>query len=571
MQVPPYCTVRTRTGRVVLTALLATLVAAIGAQQPAPAVAPTPGEATYVVFVNGREIGREQGALAKTASGWTITSTSRLGAPLNMVSKRFELTYAPDWQPIELKIDATVADPRDAKAEPKVLGLATSFATTTAINEITQNGVTASKNDQITVRTVVLPLNFFAAYEALAVRLSSMTPGGELPVYVAPQGEIKAVVKTVTAATFETPAGSVAARRFALTLQNPGAPLDIEVTVDERGRFAKVEIPGAGMSVARQDLAGVATRQQTFRNPTDTDVHIPAAGFGIAGTLTTPAAQGRLRHPAVILVGGSGPLDRDATVAGIPLFGQLAGQLAERDLAVLRYDKRGVGQSGGRTERVTLSDYADDVVALVKWLAKRKDVDSERVFVAGHSEGAAIAMLAAGREKKIAGLVLMAGMGIPGRELILEQQQALLARTSLSEAERAEKVALQKKILDAAIEQKGWEGVPPDVRATVDTPWYRSLITFDPAPVMAGIKQPILILQGAVDKQVLPYHADRLAELARNRKKAGSVEVKLVPSLNHLLVAANTGEVSEYQSLESKSISPEVAAAVAAWVATIPR
>ena len=76
-------------------------------------------------------------------AGWTITSTGTLGAPLNLVNKRFELTYAPDWQPIELKIDATVADPRDPKAEPRVLGLATSFATTTAINEMTQNGVTS--------------------------------------------------------------------------------------------------------------------------------------------------------------------------------------------------------------------------------------------------------------------------------------------------------------------------------------------------------------------------------------------------------------------------------------------
>ena len=84
-----------------------------------------------------------------------LRPTGTLGAPLNLVNKRFELTYATDWQPIELKIDATIADLRDPKAEPRVIGLATSFATTTAINEVTQNGVTASKTDQITARTVV--------------------------------------------------------------------------------------------------------------------------------------------------------------------------------------------------------------------------------------------------------------------------------------------------------------------------------------------------------------------------------------------------------------------------------
>jgi uncharacterized protein len=554
-----------------LAVLVALTVAPLGAQQPAPAAAPNPGEATYIVFFGGREIGRETASLARTPSGWTITSTSRLGAPLNLVSKRFEVTYARDWQPIELKIDATVADPRDPKAEPRVLGLATSFATTTAINEITQNGVTNSKTDQITARSVVLPNNFFAAYEALAFRLSSMTPGGELPVYVAPQAEIKVTVKAVTAATFDTPSGPLTAQRFTLTFQNPNGPLEAEVTIDDRGRFAKADVPGANISVVRQDLAGVGTRQQTFRNPTDVDVTIPAAGFGLAGTLTTPAAQGRLRHPTIVLVAGPGPIDRDSTVAGIPVFAQLAGQLAERDFAVLRYDKRGVGQSGGRVERVTLDDYADDVIAAVKWLARRKDVDSERIFVAGHSEGASVAMLAADREKKIEGLVLLAAMGIPGRELILEQQQYLLSKTSLSQAERNDKVALQKKILDAVIAQKGFEGIPPEMRAAADTPWYRSLIMFDPARAMAEVKQPILILHGALDRQIPAYHAERLAEMARSRKKAGSVEVKQLPSLNHLFVPAKTGDLSEYQTLESKTVSPDVAAAIAAWVATVPR
>ena len=554
-----------------LTGWLATFAGPIGAQQPPPAAIPAPGEATYVVFVNGRAVGREQANLARTPSGWTITSSGTLGAPLNLVNKRFELTYATDWQPIELKIDATVADPKDPKAEPRVLGLATSFATTTAINEVTQNGVTASKTDQITARTVVLPNNFFAAYEGLAVRLSSMTPGGELPVYVAPQGEIKVVIKAVTPATYETPAGTLKARRFSVTFQNPNGPLDAEVTVDDRGRFAKAEIPGAGMSIARLDLAGVETRQQTFRNPTDSEVVVPAAGFGLAGTLTTPPRQGRLRHPAIVLVTGAGPVERDSTIAGIPLFAQLAGHLAEGDFVALRYDKRGVGKSGGRTERVTLDDYAEDVIATVKWLGKRKDVDTERIYVAGHSEGAAVAMLAAAREKKIAGLVLMGGMGTPGRELILEQQRQILAGTSLSETERADKVALQTRILDAVVAQKGWEGIPPEMRSAADTPAFRSLVMFDPARTMTNVKQPILIVQGALDKQVPPYHADRLAELARGRKKAASVEVKQLPALNHLFVPAKTGEVSEYPTLEPKVISAEVSAAIVAWVASVPQ
>jgi alpha-beta hydrolase superfamily lysophospholipase len=559
MQVPGYFIAR-KTWRLAA-ALLVLASAAVRAQQ-APAV-PAPGESTLIAFLNGREIGREQVSLARTPSGWTITSSGALAAPFNQSTKRFEVTYAPDWQPIELKIDATL--------NSRPIGLATSFGTTTAINEITNNGVTTTKTDQITARAVVLPNNFFAAYEALAARLSSMTPGGELAVYVAPQAEIKLTVRTITPATYQTPAGALNTRRFAVTLQNPAGEIEAEVTVDERGRFAKVDVPGAGLSVARQDVAGVATRQQTGRNPTDVDVKIPAAGFGLVGTLTTPSAQGRLRHPAVVLVAGSGPIERDALVAGIPLFAQLAGQLAEREFVVLRYDKRGTGQSGGRTERVTLQDYADDTVAAVKWLAKRKDVDSERIFVVGHSEGASVGMLAAATEKKIEGLVLMSGMAIPGRDLILEQQQHVLSATNVPDAERTQKVELQKQILEAAMTEKGWESLPPDVRELVDTPWYRSLLAFDPPKVMTRVKQPILVLQGDLDVQVKPYHADRLGELGRARKKSGSTEVKHFPTLNHLFVPAKTGEVAEYSALVTKAISPEVAGAIAAWVASVPR
>ena len=571
MRVSPHCTVRILARTAALAAIYLMPGADVAARQAGPAAPPAAGDATFVVFLKGREIGREQGALARSGSGWTITSSGTLGAPFNLVNKRFEVTYAPDWQPIELKIEATLADPRDPKAEPRVLSLSTSFATTTAINEITQNGITSTKTDQITARALILPNNFFAAYEAMAVRLSSMTPGSELAVYIAPQAEIKATVRSVTAATYETPAGALKAQRFSVTFASPGGPLDVEVTVDERRRLAKLEIGSAGLSVARQDLAGVATRQRTYRNPTDIEVRIPAAGFGIAGTLTTPVAQGRLRSPAVVLLAGSAPVERDATVAGIPLFAQLAGQLAARDFVVVRYDKRGAGQSGGRVERVTMQDHADDAVEVVRWLAKRKDVDPRRIYVAGHGEGASVAMLAAAREKKIQGLVLLAGTGTPGRELILEQQQDLLAKTSLSEAERAEKVALQTKIVEAAVTQKGWEGLPAEVRAAADTPWYRSLLTFDPAAAMKQIRQPLLILHGALDAEVRPYHAGRLAELARARKKAASVEVKQLPALNHLFVAAKTGDVTEYASLEPAAVSPEVAAAIASWVGSVPR
>jgi alpha/beta superfamily hydrolase len=534
-------------------AILTLLGAANGAAQQPPAASPAPGEATFLVFMGGREVGREQVNVSRTASGWTITSTGRHAPPLNFTINRFEITYAPDWQPLELKIDAAANNDR--------LGLTTSFATTTAINEITQRGVTNSKNDQVSARTIVLPNNFFAAYEALAVRLAGSEPGAELPIYVAPQTEIRCRVRSVGTSTYETPAGAIATRKYAVTFQNPNGPVEAEISIDDRNRLARLEIAAASLSVTRLDLAGVATRQHTHRNPTDADVRIPAAGFGLAGTVTTPPAQGRLKHPAIVLVAGAGVTDRDGAAGGVPILAQLAGQLADLGFVVVRYDKRGIGQSGGRTETVTLQDYADDAVAVVKWVARRKDVDEKRIALAGYDEGATVGLLAAAREKKIASLVLVAAPGLSGRELVLEQQSALLKAANVADAERTDKIELQKKILEAAATEKGWETIPPDVRRAVDTPWYRSLLTFDPAKVVPRVKQPILLLQPELDAQLGSHHGTRLAELGKARKDAPATELKPLPALNHSLLPAGAAD--------AKAIGPDVAKAIAAWLTAL--
>ena len=535
--------------------LLASICATALAQEPAAPPAPATGEASFTVFMRGTDVGRVQTSVARSGSDWIVTSTGRIG---DLTVNRFELKYGADWQPVELRIEATQAQ--------KKLQLLTSFGVTTAISEITQNGVTNSKTDQISARTVPLPNQFFAAYEGLAVRLAGTQPGEELPVYVVPQAEVKLTVKAITPETMQTPSGTVSLRRFDVSIANPGGVLSAAVTIDTGSRFARLDIPTAGLSVVRTDLSSVATRTQNARNPTDSDVTIPASGFTIAGTLTLPPAPGRLRHPAVVLVVGSGPVDRDASVAGIPIFSQLAGSLAAQGFIVLRYDKRGVGQSGGRTETATLQDYAEDLIAVVKWMEKRDDVDRRRLAVAGHSEGAAVAMLAAAREKKIKSLVLIAAAGSTGAELILEQQQRQLELMNVPEAERQVKVELQKKIQAAVIAGTGWEGIPPELQRQADTPWFRSLLMFDPAEIMRRIKQPILIVQGDLDSQVPAHHAERLAALAKARKDSPLVEVVLVPGVNHLLVPAKTGEVQEYQQLTGQQVSPAVATAIVEWL-----
>jgi pimeloyl-ACP methyl ester carboxylesterase len=259
-------------------------------------------------------------------------------------------------------------------------------------------------------------------------------------------------------------------------------------------------------------------------------------------------------------------MDRDETVGGVPIFAQLAKGLADEGFIVLRYDKRGVGQSGGRTESATLNDYADDAIAAVKWLSKRKDVDSKRLVLCGHSEGGAVALIAASREKKIDAVVTLGAPGSTGAELILAQQQHVLDRMNVPEAEKQAKVALQKKIQSAVVNGSGWEGVPEDLRRQADTPWFRSLLLYDPAQILQKVSQPLLVIQGDLDTQVPPGQADRLGELGKARKKSPPTEVVHLPGINHLLLPAKTGEVSEYASLGGNSVTPKVAQTISEWV-----
>lgn len=536
------------------------LLAAATTFTQAPAVPePATGDAEFTIAFSGTPIGRQHVTLSRGSSGWIITSTGTIGSPVDLKISRFELKYAPDWQPLELTLEATLRN--------SPIALASSFGVTTAINEVTQNGVTGSKQDQISARTIVMPNNFYAAYEVLAARLSMADVNSELPVYVAPQSEIKVKVRAITPQTLAGPAGSIPVRKFDVTFINPATPLDGSITVDNRARLVRVELPSIGLQVVREDAASVAVRPESVHNPTDAAVTIPANGFNVAGTITVPpTVAGRLRYPGIVLVGGSGTVDRDEIVAGVPIFAQLARQLADSGHVVLRYDKRGIGQSGGRTENATLADYADDAIAAVRWLQKRKDVDHRRLIIAGHSEGAAVALIAATNKKDIDGIVSIAGPGTTGAELVLEQQRHVLDRMSISAEQKQAKIDLQKKIQEAVISGQGLDDLPEDVRRQADTPWFRSMLTYDPAKVLARRRQPLLIIQGDLDTQVSPAQADRLADLARARKNASPVEVVHIPGINHLLVPATTGEVSEYPDLKEHTVSSRVAQAIADWI-----
>jgi pimeloyl-ACP methyl ester carboxylesterase len=544
-------------------ALLATVALAL------PAAAQSSNEAaSFRVFLRGSAIGGEDVVVRRTPEGVTITSSGRLAAPLDLVMRQCVIRYDVRWRPLELSVDAM--------ARGAALSIKTSFADGRAESEVTQAGAPTRKTDVVSADPVVLPNVCFSAYEALALRLGEIADGGSIRAYVAPQAEIAVTRVARTDQKVETARRVIDVRSYALAFQNPGGALDATVWTDESGRLLKLEIPAQSLIVVREDLASVATRALVISREGDLSVRIPGNGFNLAGTLSqpsgTPPAESRGRFPAVVLVGGSGPTDRDETVAGLPIFGLLAGPLADAGYYVLRYDKRGVGQSGGRGETATLQDFAEDVRGAVKFLRERRDVDPKRIVLFGHSEGGLVALLAASRDDDIAGVVLAAVPSGTGAELVLEQQAYLLGRMNLSDAERASRIDLQKRIQAAVLGGGPWDDVPEPLRRQAETPWFESFLRFSPAPLMSRVKQPLLILQGSLDRQVPQHHGEKLAELAKARKRGGdAVSYFVLDGVNHLLVQAKTGDVDEYGSLAGRGLDPRVAQNTVDWMGTLAK
>lgn len=538
------------------------MLCAPAAAQTPPPLPVTENGTQFLVFFRSQPIGREEVLVLRLADGWMVRGTSRLGPPIDITTRVAEVNYDAQWRPKSLLVDGIVRG--------QDVTLKTTFDGTKASNVIAVQGAPQSKVDEVSADPIVLPNTFLGSYAALAWRLQGKTTGAELRGYVAPQAEVTIRVTSAAPESIDTPKGRIQAVRYGLTFNNPPPTGDLAINLwaDSEGRLLRMNIPTQQVEMAREDIASAASRTSSFSNPNDEAVTIPSLGFNMAGTITRPKSDKPL--PAVILIAGSGAADRDETVAGIPVFGHIARDLSNAGFFVVRYDKRGVGQSGGRAESATIADYAEDARQVLLWLERRKDVDKDRIALVGHSEGALAAMLTAGRERgKVKALALLAGPSTSGNDIVLEQQKYMLSKLPIDDAQRAERQALQEKINAAVIKGTGWADIPEQARRAADTPWFYSFLTFNPEKAINDTRQPIVIVQGELDAQVRPHHADKLAEMARARRGTkAAVEVVKVPGVNHLLVPAKTGDIAEYATLgPDAAVSPQVTAAIAAFLA----
>ena len=551
MRVSAYCTL----------AILLLTGQPAGAQPPLEV---TPGTATFNVFVRSTPIGFEQVEVTHGPDGWIIRSRGNLSQPIDLQNRFFEVRYDEQWHPLALTIDSVWAD--------SPFSVRTSFDANGATNEVEQAGRRFSVSNPVPRDAVVLADYFFAAYEALAFRLAGTEPGDEIPVYVAPRGVTRARIEEVLSQQIDTGSAVVDARVHRLSFLNADGPVTVEVWTDPGHRLLRVSIPNAALDVAREDIVSAGTRVRRVSHPGDEDTRVRAKGFSLAATVTTPVDRPRPTSgwPAVLLVPGSNAGDRDGTLSGVPVLGQVAGALADTGFLVARYDTRSVGQSGGRRESADIEAYANDARTMVRYLDDLDEVDRDRITVVGYAEGGWTAMVVARRERRVDNLVLVGTPGTAGAELVMEQQRALLDRLGTSETERAEKIGLQQRIHDAVLDNGSWDGVPEDMRRQADTRWFHSFLEFDPADALRRTRQPILILHGSRDRQIGPHHAERLEDLARARRRDTSVARVTLEGLDHLLVESEPGAVTDYSDLRDRSVSPSFIEALTRWLGRKP-
>lgn len=517
---------------------------------------------TYLIFLNGTPVGREELTVRSDAEGTTISAQARVGAPLNVVTRRVEVRYRADWSPESLVLEGSIG--------ANDITLRTAFSDGSAVSEGMDGDTSLAGTQTVAPQTFILPNIFFGAQEALGRSLAAGgAPAGEFRAFVAPGFDVPFEVRTLAPEQMQTGTSTFGVRRYELVFANEAgetALMDL-VTTDE-GALVRLNVPAQGLEIIREDVATSTARTEIYSNPGDEPVMIPGPGFNLGATLTRPpGANPSAKLPAVVLLAGSEASDRDGDIAGVPILGQIAGAIAEAGYVAVRYDRRGSGQSGGRAESATIADYTEDARTVVRWLSRRKDIDSKRIAVVGHGEGAWVALLAASREKRIAAVATLAGAASTGADFVLEQQRIALDLADTPAAERLEKVALQEQINAAVLSGKGWESLAPELRRQADTPWFQSVLAYDPARIVDDIRQPMLLVHGQLDRQVPVAHAERGAELARTTSKSRSIELVTVRGVNHLLVPAVTGEVAEYVTLENRNVSQDVLTAITEWLA----
>ena len=351
------------------------------------------------------------------------------------------------------------------------------------------------------------------------------------------------------------------------TQMGTSLPLDLSVQPVEKEKVLRPQEPNKPYPYYSEEVR--------FTNPN---------GDTLAGTLTLPKKEGKF--PVVVMITGSGPQNRDEELMGHKPFLVIADYLTRNGIGVLRYDDRGTAQSTGDFQKATSVDFADDAEAAVSYLLARKEINKKKIGLMGHSEGGIIAPMVAARNKKVAFIVMLAGPGLRGKELLILQSDAIAKASGVPDEQRIANKKMNAEMYHVILNStdtvnlrsnltrtmkgnlkenpKLMEGATEEqINATVNqtvnllvSPWMQFFIKYDPVPMLKKVQCPVLALNGSKDLQVPPFEnlaAIREAFAESGNKKLTAVEL---PGLNHLFQEITTGSPAEYAKIE-QTFSPK--------------
>nr|WP_319272719.1 alpha/beta fold hydrolase [uncultured Draconibacterium sp.] len=344
------------------------------------------------------------------------------------------------------------------------------------------------------------------------------------------------------------------------------------------------------VNLVRIDEVAPLLRPQTPEPPfpylsEDVEYTNPKSGLKLAGTITLP--KDATACPAVVMITGSGAQDRDETIFGHKPFAVIADYLTRNGIAVLRVDDRGVGGSEGSVSESTSLDFAGDVLAGVDFLKNRDEIDPAKIGLIGHSEGGLIAPIAATQSEDIAFIVMMAGSGTVGEQILYEQGALIAKAAGLPDFSIEQQKLTQEKIFDVlknepdttkakeqlreTLSRGMYNGMNDDMKKAVDaeianvnSTWFRFFLTYDPKPILAKVKCPVLALNGSKDLQV-PVSNLAAITTAVNSGANMNVDTVRFAHHNHLFQNCETGSTAEYAQIE-ETIDPEVLKTMKDWI-----
>ena len=407
------------------------------------------------------------------------------------------------------------------------------------------------------------------------------------------QGELSSTLDSIDQSAMGIPVKVTTFRDNALHLELPALHASYDGKLSDGGQeITGTFVQGVPLPLVfkRVEKLESLNRPQNPKPPYPYDAQNVAyetkGGIKLAGTLTLPRGPGPF--PAAIMITGSGPQDRDESLLGHKPFLVIADYLTRRGIAILRLDDRGVGGSTGNSTRETLDDMAGDVVTGVEYLKGRKEIDAKHIGVIGHSEGGIVGPAAAVRSADIAFVVMLAGTGVSGTEVLKLQGEAVIRASGGSDQDVAEQHAMHDMIFrvlrsekddKAAVDKmmaewgqmkvnKSAPASDQAIRAqftSVTSAELRSFFFYDPAEALRKLKVPVLALNGSRDLQVPPQQ--NLPPITAALAAAGNSDftVSELPGLNHLFQKCNKCTVQEYAELE-ETFSPTALEIMGDWL-----